>query len=70
MPNKYHGNLTGNGKHSGGSQAQTRQSPPAPSMPEKTASWGGLPGKTGPSRSGGSPTKGKLGPFFVKKEGI
>lgn len=70
MANKYHGNLTGNGKQSGGSNAQQRRSPPAMSMPEKTANWGGLPGKTGPNRSGGAPKRGKRGPFHVKAEGI
>ncbi len=70
MSNKYHSNLTGNGKQSGGSQAQTRSSHPEMLMPEKTANWGGLPGKTGPNRSGGAPKRGKCGPFHVKAEGI
>ena len=26
--------------------------------------------KTGPNRSGGDPTTGKLGPFYVKKSGL
>lgn len=30
-------------------------SPPSQGMPEKTANWGGLPGKAGPDRSGGTP---------------
>jgi hypothetical protein len=53
MPNKYHGNLTGNGKFSGGSNKDSRGGSSPSSMPEKTASWPGLPGKTGPDRSGG-----------------
>lgn len=68
--NKYHGNLTGNGKHSGGGQTDSKRSAPAMGMPEKTANWGGLPGKTQKGRSGGAPTRGKLGPFRVKSEGL
>jgi hypothetical protein len=70
VANKYHGNLTGNGKHSGGAQSDTRRGAPSMPMPEKTASWPGVPGKTGPNRSGGTPKKGKRGPFHVKHEGM
>ena len=40
-------------------------------VPKKTANWPGVPGKTqGKSRSGGTATAGKLGPFYVKKVGL
>jgi hypothetical protein len=69
--NKYHGNLTGNGKQSGGEGGSNAACGRRPTltMPEKTANWPGLPGKAGPNRSGGAPTRGKLGPFTVKREG-
>lgn len=41
------------------------------SFKESSPSWPGLPGPSQPkSRSGGVPTKGPLGPFFVKREGL
>lgn len=41
------------------------------SMPEKTASWPGLPGKGQPSgRNNGVPMTGHCGPFYVKKDGV
>ncbi len=44
---------------------------PAPTaMPERTANWPGVPGKTQAARNAGTPTKGPLGPFHVKAEGI
>jgi hypothetical protein len=71
MSNKYHGNLTGNGKYSGGPQSDKRSKSPDLAMPEKTASWPGLPGSSqGKSRAGGAPTSGPRGPFYVKKIGL
>lgn len=59
--NKYHGNLTGNGKQSGGEGGGG-----------KARGSGGPKGesKAGPNRSGGDPTTGKRGSFYVKKSGI
>lgn len=58
----------GKGKSPAKPTSGTVQSAP---MPEKTASWPGLPGKAQPrSRAAGTPTSGKLGPFYVKNEGI
>ena len=71
MTNRYHGNLTGNGKHTGGqggsNAAQGKKA--AIVMPEKTVNWPGLPGKSGPSRTGGAPGKGPLGDFYVHRKG-
>lgn len=72
MPNKYHGNLTGNGKYSGGGNdsAKPAGGRPTLTLPEKTANWGGLPGKTQKSRAGGAPTTGHAGKFHVKQDGL
>jgi hypothetical protein len=73
MANKYHGNLTGNGRQTGGQGMSNKASGSSPdlSMNEKTAAWPGLPGKQQPkSRSGGAPTTGHCGPFYVKKSGL
>ena len=72
MANKYHGNLTGNGKHSGGSESgAAKGGSPKPASKMGTAAWPGLPGKTqGKDRSGGTPKKGYAGPFYVKSEGL
>ena len=72
MSNKYHGNLTGNGKQSGGEGGSNKAmgSRPGLSAPDKTANWPGVPGKTQRSRAGGAPTTGYAGPFEVKKVGI
>lgn len=41
------------------------------SMPEHTAAWPGVPGPTQRgARNNGIPTRGKLGPFRNKSEGI
>lgn len=53
----------------GGSNKAMGASPSA-SMPERTANWPGVPGKTQKSRAGGAPKTGHCGPFYVKSEGI
>ena len=72
MSNKYHGNLTGNSKQSGGEGGSNKAhgSKPTLGLPEKTAAWPGVPGKTQRSRAGGAPTTGYAGPFEVKKVGL
>lgn len=70
MANKLYNGLAGKGggKADGGTQGGTAKSN---SMPMKTASWPGLPGKTQPgSRANGMPTSGHCGPFSHKKEGL
>jgi hypothetical protein len=59
-------------KSTGGGSNKATGSSPNLSMPEKTANWPGLPGKTQPSgRSLGAPTTGKAGaPFYIKKVGL
>ena len=73
MSNKFFNKDTAPSKQSGGeggSNAPEGSGVPM-GMPEKTAAWPGLPGKTQPrSRANGEPTTGKLGPFLNKKEGI
>ena len=61
MANKYHGSPSNTGKQSGGEGG-----------PAKAQGSGGPGGesKTGPNRSGGSPTTGKRGPFYVTKSGL
>jgi hypothetical protein len=62
-PSKQTGGAVGSGKAAGGA--------PSASMPEKTANWPGVPGKTqAKSRAGGAPTRGHCGPFEVKKIGL
>lgn len=61
MANKYHGNVPGNGKLSGGEGGPTKALGSPPKLSES---------KRGPNRSGGAPTTGKRGPFYVKKSGI
>ena len=72
MSNKYHGNLTGNGKQSGGagSRNTAHGSRPVLGLPSRTAAWPGVPGKTQRGRAGGTPTTGYAGPFEVKKIGL
>ena len=72
MPNKYWNNMTGpNHKGAGGCSNKPKGSGVPTAMPMGTADWPGLPGQTqGKSRSGGTPTTGKLGPFHSKKQGI
>lgn len=50
MPNKNYRNLVGSFPSQG---APTGAKGTKGSMPEKTAEWGGLPGKSGPDRSNG-----------------
>ena len=61
MGNKYYPNGSQPSKQSGGEGGQM-----------KAQGSGGPKGesKTGPNRSGGSPTTGKRGPFYVKKQGL
>ena len=72
MPNKFYSKDAVPSKQSWGEGGSNKASGRAPSlsMPERTAAWPGLPGKSGPNRSGGAPTSGKLGQFRVKREGI
>lgn len=66
MANRFHGNLTGNGKLSGGVESGAAQGTrSAPSFPERTASWPGLPGKSGPDRANGVAKHGRLGEFYA-----
>lgn len=57
MANKYFNHQVGNIKASGGSGAKTSvgSGSGGGGMTEKTANWPGLPGKSGPNRSGGTP---------------
>lgn len=67
MPNPIHNNMHGANRKGGqGPSPQASGSSPKLSMPEKTANWGGLPGKTGPNRSGGV----KKLKVYPKSEGI
>jgi hypothetical protein len=73
MANKYHNQGANPSSQKGGEGGSNKASGSAPalSMPEKTASWPGLPGKSqGGSRSGGAPTTGYAGPFHHKKIGL
>ena len=49
-------------------------SQPIPSSPQGPVAQGSPPkisdSKTGPNRSGGDPTTGPRGPFYVKKSGL
>jgi hypothetical protein len=61
MPNKYHSSDVTPSKQSGGEGGGGK------------AMGSGGPkgeGKTGPNRSGGDPTTGKRGPFYVRKSGL
>ena len=60
MANKYYPNGSQTSKQSGGEGGG------------KTQGSGGPKGesRTGPNRSGGAPTTGKRGPFYVKKSGL
>ena len=69
MPNGYHNKQVSPLKKSGGGGGnhKAQGSSPSEAMPEKTASWPGLPGASQPkARNGGTPS----GPFYVKKAGI
>lgn len=79
MSNKYHNSDTVTSKQSGGQGGSNEpagsgnEGPGEDSVPQppmKTAAWPGLPGKTQRSRAGGAPTKGHVGPFRVKSQGI
>ena len=59
--NKYHNRDSAPSKQTGGEGgAQKAQGSGGP----------GGESRTGPNRSGGSPTTGKRGPFYVKKSGL
>lgn len=72
MPNRTY--AEGGLKMGLGGNPEKPSSPKAgstPGMPEKTAAWPGVPGGTQRgSRSGGTPTTGHCGPFYVKKVGL
>lgn len=70
MSNKYHN--SGPSKQTGGEGGSNKAmgASPSSSMPEKTANWPGVPGKTQKGRAGGAPASGKRGPFYVKKIGL
>lgn len=72
MPNPHWNNMHGPNQSSPSGPSNKPQGGKVPTaMPMGTANWPGLPGKTqGKSRSGGTPTTGKLGPFYPKKEGL
>ena len=61
MANKYYPNGSQPSKQSGGEGGATKAQGSAPKLSES---------RTGPNRSGGAPTTGKRGPFYVKKQGI
>ena len=61
MANKYHGSPSNPGKQSGGEGGGGKAQGSAPKLSES---------RTGPNRSGGAPTTGKRGPFYVKKSGL
>lgn len=66
MANKHYDKR---GAGQGGSNKPMGASPSAP-MPERTANWPGVPGKTQKGRSGGTAKAGYFGPFYVKSDGI
>lgn len=72
MANKYYNTDTVTSKQSGGSGgSNAAQGSGGPAAGKTgTAAWPGLPGKAGPNRAGGAPTKGYAGPFRVKQEGM
>lgn len=66
MPNPNYNKLS---PGEGGSNKAMGSSPPT-AMPEKTANWPGVPGKASASRAAGTPQKGSMGSFEVKKVGL
>ena len=68
MTNKYFNKGTTTSTLAGGDKPAGRR--PTLTLPEKTANWGGLPGKTQKSRAGGAPTTGHAGKFRVKQDGL
>ena len=61
MSNGYYNKSTAPLKKSGGEGGSNKAMGSAPKLSES---------HTGPNRSGGSPTTGKRGPFYVKKSGL
>ena len=61
MSNKYFNKDTAPSKQSGGEGGGGKAMGSAPKLSES---------KTGPNRSGGDPTTGKRGPFYVRKSGL
>lgn len=59
-------------KGGGRSVAGTPQGGAAPDRVKEKPAFPrmGLPGKGGPDRSGGSPKRGPLGPFYIDSEGF
>ena len=72
MPNPIYNNMHGaNRKRSEGHSNKASGAKANESMPEKTAAWPGVPGKTqSKDRSGSTPKQGPLGKFHVKQEGL
>jgi hypothetical protein len=72
MPNKRWNSMHGaNDKSGGGHSNKAPGVAASASMPEQTAAWPGLPGKSqSKDRSGGTAKRGPLGPFHVKAEGL
>lgn len=71
MPNPHYNNMHGaNRKQGDGASNSSKGSSPA-SIPEKTANWPGVAGKTqSKDRSAGVSKTGHCGPFDVVKKGI
>lgn len=65
MPNRYYSDINGRLTGGQGGSNKAQGAPAKITMPEGTANWPGLPGKSGPDRSGGAPKQGKLGKFTV-----
>ena len=61
MANKYYPNGSQPSKQSGGEGGNGKAMGSVPKLSES---------RTGPNRSGGDPTTGKRGPFYVKKSGL
>ena len=61
MSNKYFPNGSQPSKQTGGEGGPMKAQGSPPKISDS---------KTGPNRSGGDPTTGKRGPFYVKKSGL
>lgn len=61
MSNKYFNHQTTPSKQKGGEGGTTKAQGTPPKLSES---------KTGPNRSGGDPTTGPRGPFYVRKIGL
>ena len=71
MANQRYNGLAGKGGGKADYFEQGDGSAGSTAMPQKTANWPSVPGKTQPrSRANGMPTSGHCGPFQHKKEGL